>query len=255
MTEQRAVEQLKAAHLDVLVQPGSEFSTTIPEGSVLRTDPDAGTRLKRGDSVKVFISAGPRPIPAPGDAPPEQYKVTLKQLGFVVADDFARAASETVPAGDIIRTDPPVGSKVKDGQTVTIYVSTGLPVLPVPDITPGTPFKDAEHTLKEADFKVDRVDEYNDDFDEGEVVDVSPSDHARKGATITVTVSKGPHVVTIPEFPSLAPLSTVQRKLEDLGLHVDVETAFGGYANAVVGLDPPSGTVVPYGSTVTVTVV
>jgi serine/threonine-protein kinase len=256
MTEQQAVAELKAAHLDVQVQPGSEFSATIPEGSVLRTDPDAGTRLKRGDSVKVFISAGPRPIPPPGDVPPEQYKVTLQELGFDVDDDFARRPSDTVPAGDIIRTDPPVGTKVKAGQKVTIYVSTGLPIVEVPAIEPGTPFDEVEQALKDAHFKVSRTDEYSDTVDEGDVIlPLSPDDKARKGSTVTVTVSKGPHVVTIPSFPSLAPLETVQRKLEDLGLHVNVETAFGGYANKVVGIDPPSGTVVAYGSTVTVTVV
>jgi serine/threonine-protein kinase len=179
----------------------------------------------------------------------------LQELGFEVAQDFAKVSSDTVPRGDIVRTDPPVGTKVKAGQAVTIYVSTGLPVLPVPTIAQNTPFQEAEQTLKDAHFKVSRVEEYSDEVPAGDVILVAPSDRARKFSTITVTVSKGPHVVTIPSFPPLAPLASVQRRLEQLGLHVDVETAFGGYSNRVVGIDPASGVSVAYGSTVTVTVV
>ena len=59
-----------------------------------------------------------------------------------------------------------------------------------------------------------------------------------KFSTITVTVSKGPHLVTIPQIPELTPVATASARLEGLGLKVVVRTAFGGQSELVVGMDP-----------------
>ena len=106
-----------------------------------------------------------------------------------------------------------------------------------------------------AGFKVKRVDEFNDTIAKDAVVSASPSGSAVKFSTITVTVSKGPHLVTVPQIAELTPLATARSTLESLGLKVAVRTAFGGQSALVVGMDPPAGTVLPVGSTVTLTVV
>ena len=125
----------------------------------------------------------------------------------------------------------------------------------VPKISAGTPFDDANHKLHKAKFKVSRVDEFNDTIGAGKVISVDPSDSAQYGSTITVTVSKGPEFVTIPDFGQFPPLSEVQPRLEALHLNVVVQKEFGGKSGTVINIDPGAGTQVRPGDTVTVTVV
>jgi serine/threonine-protein kinase len=255
-----AVAKLHNAGFDAQVQQVTEFSATIPRGDVVRTDPTPGGRLVKGHPVKIYLSAGPHfysVLPVRGKSP-EQARATLLSVGpLTVAADVKQEPSDTVPAGEVTRTDPAAGRKVTSEQPVTIYVSTGPPIVAVPSIDQCTPLHAAKHTLTSSPgkFKVTTVREFSDTCDAGTVISLNPNDKARKFSTISVTVSKGPHLVTIPTFPPLAKLAGVQSTLEGLGLHVNVETAFGGYANRVVGMDPPAGTSVHYGSTVTLTVV
>ena len=51
------------------------------------------------------------------------------------------------------RTDPKAGAQVKADQPITIYVSTGPPIVSVPSVPQGTPQSDAEATLHKAKFK------------------------------------------------------------------------------------------------------
>jgi beta-lactam-binding protein with PASTA domain/serine/threonine protein kinase len=253
-----AIKELKDAGYKVEVQPGPEYNATIKAGLVLRTEPDADTRLVRGETVTIIISAGPKyyTVPPVTGKSTTDAQAILEAAGPLKIDEhFKPESSVTVPQGDVTRTDPKAGSRVTADNTITIYVSTGPPILDIPSIPQGTPFNDARKTLKDAGFKIARNDVYSDSVDKDAVISISPSDKAAKGSTITVTVSKGPQFVTIPSFRALAPLDDVRRALEQLGLHVSVDKQYGGRNGLVVNVDPPSGTTVEVGSTVTVTVV
>jgi serine/threonine-protein kinase len=150
---------------------------------------------------------------------------------------------------------PKAGTQIDRDQAIVFVVSSGKPTIDVPSIAPSTPFDQANKALTAAKFKVSRVDEFDDTVPSGDVISVDPSDSATYGSTLTVTVSKGPEFVTIPDFPPLAPLSEVQPALENLHLNVDVQKAFGGVEGRVIKIDPGSGTQVHPGETVTVTIV
>ena len=242
-----------------VVQPGSgAYSDTIAKGLVLRTQPKANSRLPRGRTVTIYLSAGPHlyTLPSVRGKSPDDARATLSGIGPLTIDPTVKPESSmTVPAGKVTRTDPPSGTDVRASQSITIYVSTGPPIVNIPPIAQNTPFDEAKQTLKHAGFKVDELQEFNDTITKGNVIALRPSDRAPRGSTITVTVSKGPQFVTIPNFSQLEPLADVQRQLESLGLHVVVQKAFGGHGGVVVGVDPPSGQTVEVGSTVTVTIV
>ncbi|MDT4941048.1 MAG: eukaryotic-like serine/threonine-protein kinase, partial [Pseudonocardiales bacterium] len=259
LSPQQAENKLEDAGFKWKLQPGQEFDAEVAAGHVLRTDPPADSRIARGRTVTIVISAGPHfytVLPVAGKSL-EQARDTLLSVGPVsLAGDVQQEPSDTVPAGDVTRTDPKAGAKVTADQTITIYVSTGPPIVKVPDIAAGTPYEQAKQTLSglPGRFKVTKVEEFSDQYPAGQVISI-PVDKARKFSTITVTVSKGPEFVTIPDFEPLEPLDSVQATLEHLGLHVNVQEAFGGNTRRVVGIDPPSGTSVEVGSTVTVTIV
>src|SRR5262249_49750562 len=157
--------------------------------------------------------------------------------------------------GSVTRTDPKAGSRVTTNQTITIYVSTGPPVLDVPSIPANAPFMQARHMLKHSpgQFTVRRIDEYSDSVPKGDVISIDPSDQARKFSTITVTVSKGQEYVTVPDIPAGTSVDQARLQLEGLGLVPDFQP-FGERANPVVYGVPAAGTRVHVGSTVTVIV-
>ena len=109
--------------------------------------------------------------------------------------------------------------------------------------------------LTAAHFDVSRIDEYSDTVAQGKVISADPSGRALYGSTITVTVSKGPELVTIPDFPALSSVDTVESQLTGLGLHVQIEDKLDGKFGLVYSINPGSGEQVPIGSTVIVTVI
>ncbi|HXB47735.1 MAG TPA: PASTA domain-containing protein [Streptosporangiaceae bacterium] len=72
----------------------------------------------------------------------------LTNAGLTVVTGAARH-SDTVPAGQVITTDPAAGGHISHGGTVTIIPSLGPVLVAVPPVT-GQPLAQAEHNLKAA---------------------------------------------------------------------------------------------------------
>ena len=131
---------------------GLEVSTTlarnneVPPGLVARQDPAPGADVNPGWSVQLVISEGP------------ELFVLEELAGQSVADVIvllgeagmqAQVIQEPSPShevGVVIRTDPPGGTELRVGETVTVYESTGPDLVEVPDLTGATP-EEAEATL------------------------------------------------------------------------------------------------------------
>jgi len=127
-----ATTSLQAQGLKVGSQ-SSEYSSAIPDGKVIRTDPAAGRRLKPGTSVKLFVSKGPQPIAVPNLAGKTQQEATptLTGLGFKVA--VTSTYSDSVPKGVVIDNTPNSGTAPK-GSTVTLNISNGPEFVTVPNL-------------------------------------------------------------------------------------------------------------------------
>ncbi|MGP9581989.1 MULTISPECIES: Stk1 family PASTA domain-containing Ser/Thr kinase [unclassified Brachybacterium] len=54
------------------IEPSTEFSASVPEGQVIRTEPGANEQADRGSTIKVVVSSGPEPTPDPTTAPTEE---------------------------------------------------------------------------------------------------------------------------------------------------------------------------------------
>lgn len=114
------------------------FSDTVPEGEVisydLKGEADAFTR---GTTLNIVVSKGPAPA---GSVSVEdfkgktQYEVETWAKNKKVTVNFVENYSDTVAAGTIISQTPNGGASMKEGDTLTIYVSKGKGVR-VPDFT------------------------------------------------------------------------------------------------------------------------
>ena len=107
--------------------------------SVISTNPPAGTKRAEGSAVQLVVSSGKPTVSIPslvGDTPSAAGQA-LGVLGLKVGSQVDEA-STSVPAGAVTRTSPPQGSQVPVGSPVTVYVSTGVPQVSVPDLTNDT---------------------------------------------------------------------------------------------------------------------
>ena len=133
----QAQAALTAVHLvGDCPKAAKHHSATVPRGQVIRytvgttTNPTAATY---GSTITIVISKGPPPVPIPSvTGTYAQANATLVAAGFTVTK--ATEPSSSIPAGQITRTDPAVGTKVQRGSQVTVYVSTGPAVVDVPSL-------------------------------------------------------------------------------------------------------------------------
>ena len=118
-----------------VVNVSSAASPTVATGNVITTNPPANTQRAKGSAVQLVVSTGKPQVTIPylvGDTP-AQAGQTLGALGLKVYQ--ANEASPAVPTGEVTRTNPPSGSQVQIQSHVTIFVSTGIPQVTVPNLS------------------------------------------------------------------------------------------------------------------------
>jgi serine/threonine-protein kinase len=119
----------------VLGETKSEFSDTVPNGTVMAVEPGAGTEVPPESVVTLTVSKGRAPVQVPNvrGASFDEAKAQLEALGFSVtrADD---AFSDDVPRDAVIGTDPGIGETIPYGSPVEVTVSKGQDLVPIPNI-------------------------------------------------------------------------------------------------------------------------
>ena len=164
----------------------------VPAGTVTDQDPPAGEMLPKGSAVKLEVSNGPGQAEVP-DVAGKDPTVAANELGRAGFETtLAEESSDDVEEGKVTRTDPPAGTQLEKGETVTIYVSSGTSTATVPDVI-GLDEADAVSALQQAGFRVVRVSQtVANPAADGRVIDQSPSggSEAEKGSTVTITVGQ-----------------------------------------------------------------
>lgn len=251
-TEAVAKQRLSEAGLDVeAVEKG--FSDAYARGTVMDVNPDPGRRIRHNGSVTLVISRGPEIVKVPeleglklADA-----RNTLRKAGLapgVITREFSDEAAQ----GTVIRSAPAAGAERRPDSAVALVVSKGSPV-DVPDVT-GDSVEDATSTLEDAGLKVKVASEQIHSPEEaGAVARQSPAEggQAATGDTITLTVSKGPRMVEVPDVTG-DPLDDARRELEEAGFEVKVERAFPFLGDTVESQSVEGGGQAAEGSTITI---
>jgi serine/threonine-protein kinase len=256
LSRQQAVAAVRHAGYRVHVQPGPLYSNDVPAGKVLRSDPSGGSRLATGKTVLLTMSAGPRLYRVP-NVRNQSFDIARARLAAIgpvrVADVPEQVFSTTVAEGNVIRTDPPAGEQVKASAYIRVWVSKGPPHVRIPDVS-GSTFRHARRLLHKAGFSTTKLLEYNDHVRSGYVISTEPSGRALYGSSVTIRVSRGPHLVTVPSISVGTPVDQAESILRGVGLAPAVRLLGGGTGPGTFTLytDPRADTQVPYGSTVTI---
>jgi serine/threonine-protein kinase len=120
--------------LGLLVAVEYEPNEAIPEGVVFGQRPVAGSKLEVGTEVTLVVSDGPVGLRVPdvkGFQGAEAVKL-LEASGFAAV--LQPAHDELVRPGEVLRTDPAIGSRAALGAPVAVIVSDGPAPHEVPNI-------------------------------------------------------------------------------------------------------------------------
>jgi beta-lactam-binding protein with PASTA domain/tRNA A-37 threonylcarbamoyl transferase component Bud32 len=157
-------------------------------------------------------------------------------------------------AGIVFRQDPEGGDTISEGDTVTLFVSSGPRAVDVPRLD-GLTVDEARETLRDAGLDLGEVfREPNPGVPEGEIFDQNPAagEQADAGSGVDVTVSGGE--VTVPPVVGLSE-EDARTTLEADGF--DVESQFDANdapQGTVFAQEPEAGDEAPFGSVVVIAV-
>jgi beta-lactam-binding protein with PASTA domain/predicted Ser/Thr protein kinase len=183
----------------------NEFQVTSSQapGTVTGQSPPPGTQVVKGTTVRVNVSKGLPPIIVPADliGQTEQAAAAeLQQLGFNVGSSQQKVSPK--PLGTVIDTNPKPGASEQRGSQVTLIVSTGPQVAPVPDVT-GLGVANAVATIKNAGFKpLVQKQDTNEQAQDGVVLSESPEQNTQAPLGTIVTLTVGHYVPPAPTGPT-----------------------------------------------------
>ena len=135
--------------------------------------------------------------------------------------------SDDVDAGSVTRSNPDGGSSVHKRAEVQLYVSKGVDMKTVPEVT-GKSQDEAQRRLSEAGLTVGAVtDAYSEDVPQGQVISqsVAAGTSLAHDSAIDIVLSKGRQPLTVPTLSGLS-ASAAKSAIEDLGLVASPTEAF-----------------------------
>ena len=118
-TQDQAASNLSKAHLDAEFKP---VASDQPQGTVVSTQPTAGTQVPQGSPVVVQVSKGPQKVPDVVGMQQSDAEDALRARGFV---PVPVTSPSDKPQGEVIQQVPGANSPQPQGTTVTIVVSLG----------------------------------------------------------------------------------------------------------------------------------
>ena len=264
------VGKSKAAALIRLDEAGfkagvqEEYSDKYDEGLVSRQAPVGGTKLRKGDTVDIWVSKGSETVTLEDFKgwSPQEVRDWLDQNGLSGLEKSGKSGA--VASGKVFKQDPSAGVQAKRGDTITYWVSSGKPQATVPDLTSQTQAA-AQTKLADAGLLLGVVTpEPSTAVASGLVIRQDPAAgvEVAKGSAVNIVVSSGSpspspspsptaSTVTVPNVYGID-ATTATDELNTAGLGVDVrqKAGTGQPPGTVVRMVPDAGTTVASGSTV-----
>ena len=255
LSQADAKSQIEAAGLEWELNPEKVASDTVEKDAVASTDPAGGAQAEKGSTVRVTISSGPDSVTLPDNLvgmSPDDARQAVEALGLKWEVNSSKVASDTVAEGKVAQTNPSPGSKVKAGQTITAYLSSGSDQVEVPDLV-GMSQDQARSALKAVGLELGNVTTVDSDKDKDRIVSQDPEtgSKVKKGTTIAVSISTGKAAQV--EIPTVVGISRedAEAQLKALGLTVTVEEVSGSQPSGqVTAVEPGEGSKVDKNSTV-----
>ncbi len=117
-----------------IVVKGTQRSDTYEPGQIIQQSPEAGRSRKSNFVIEVYVAAEEVKVDMPAVTGKEyrQARIELQELNLDLQFDFLSQNSDSYAKDMVISTIPAAGEPLKQGQKVTLYVSTGPKTVTVP---------------------------------------------------------------------------------------------------------------------------
>ena len=212
----QALEDLQNLGFKVGIENSADSS--VPAGSVIRTQPPSNTVINPDSLVTIIVSVGPEafPIPYVLDIETERAIYVVEESGFTLGQ-LLEVNDENIPRGFVISQNPVAGTKMSPGTTVDLVVSKGPSLIEISDLSRKSP-EDAIQILETLGFEYELIEEYSEDVEIGLVSGTLPEagEIVTPDELIQVIVSLGIRI-EVPEVEGLKYEDAI-RILEELGL-------------------------------------
>ncbi|MDR0874840.1 MAG: PASTA domain-containing protein [Clostridiales Family XIII bacterium] len=212
------------------------------EGMVMEQDPVGGSKARYGYKIKLVVAAPPageEEVIEPEEPAAENDPLEVPNLVGLSKADAQKAIADAgfrlgevhyeasnAAEGSVIAQTPKAGDMLVPGMSVSFTVSTGpKPItVQVPNVV-GKARADAEAVIAGLGLKVSVAEEFSNTYPAGQVSAQNPAAGAtvEEGATVTITVSKGPNTATVPNLKGMS-LADAEKALADAGLTYGGET-------------------------------
>lgn len=218
-TEAKATEKLKGEGFKVEVN--EVFDQGKEVDVVVQQDPVAGTEVKKGRQVSIWVNKGPSSVWLPDvtSVAEKEARLTLEGREFVVK--ITKENHDSVAEGLVIRQSPAGDQNQPKGTEVTLVVSQGPVVrdVYVPALN-GLNVDQAKDALGTVGLTLGEIKEEASSEKKGVIISqsVAPGSSVKKGGKIDVVISSG-------EPPAEEPPVEKPAEPKDVKLEIDVPAA------------------------------
>ena len=244
----QALEDLQSLGFKVGIENAADSS--VPAGSVIRTQPPSNTIINPESLVTIIVSVGPEAFPIPYilDIETERAIYVVEESGFILGQ-LLEVNDNNIPRGFVISQNPVAGTKMSPGSSVDLVVSKGPSLIEISDLSRKSP-EDAIQILETLGFKYELVEEYSEDIEIGLVSGTLPEagEIVTPDQIIQVVVSLGIRI-EMPEVDGLSYEEAISI-LEELDL---IPTIVGDTSGKVRMQIPRKGEFVEPGQVVELT--
>jgi len=244
----QALEDLQSLGFKVGIENAADSS--VPAGSVIRTQPPSNTIINPESLVTIIVSVGPEAFPIPYilDIETERAIYVVEESGFILGQ-LLEVNDNNIPRGFVISQNPVAGTKMSPGSSVDLVVSKGPSLIEISDLSRKSP-EDAIQILETLGFKYELVEEYSEDIEIGLVSGTLPEagEIVTPDQIIQVVVSLGIRI-EMPEVDGLSYEEAINI-LEELDL---IPTVVGDTSGKVRMQIPRKGEFVEPGQVVELT--
>ncbi|MDR1641529.1 MAG: protein kinase [Clostridiales bacterium] len=206
-------------------RPENVYDDTIAEGVVISQDePPEGT-VEEGTALHALVSLGSNlmEIPDVVNKSQEEAYAVFEQMGIGVTGDTEH--SDTVPAGKVIRQDPPAGNKMSPETIINLFISIGptIKTVTVPNIVGMTEPEAIEAIQSKGMILGTSTKSPHDTVEVGIIISQSRKEgtEVQEGSELNYTISTGPA-----KGPTPTPTTPIKFKLLKIEypLSEDMET-------------------------------
>ena len=156
-----------------------------------------GAELLGGDGGEPSPSADTFALPDWEDEPITQVRIEAEDLGLELRERPEN--DEDIAEDSVIRTQPPAGAQVSEGDEIVVFVSSGGETVEVPRLV-GQTRDEANATLVQAQLALGSVSQEFSDQPDGTVIRSSPAEGTTVdvGEQVDIVLSRGPEPTPTP---------------------------------------------------------